>query len=80
MKSRQPNAARRLRFMFNNLAGSSLARVVEEELIAIGVIDHQETIAPLTFLDRNALGLEFRAQRVQSGDLRLRLEVQGNEY
>src|SRR5271154_6119441 len=62
------------------IAGCSLVRVVEEELIAVGIIDHQETVAPRTFLDRNALGLEFRAQRVQRGDLRLRLGVQGNEH
>src|SRR5271163_2816966 len=62
------------------IAGCSLVRVVEEELIAVGIIDHQETVAPRTFLDRNALGLEFRAQRIQSGDLRLRLDVQGNEH
>jgi acyl-CoA reductase-like NAD-dependent aldehyde dehydrogenase len=47
---------------------ANLARIVEEELIAVGIIDHQEPVAPRTLLDRNALGLEFRAQRVQRGD------------
>src|ERR1700685_790253 len=61
-------AAGLLRFIANSLAGRILGRVVEEELIAVGIIDHQEAIAPRTFLDRNALGLEFRAQRVQSRD------------
>src|ERR1039458_8637411 len=88
-QSSQPRAtagaAGRLRFIskrscLNDLAGGSLGRVVEEELIAVGIIDHQEPVAPRTLLDRNALGLEFRAQRVQRGDLRLRLEVQGNEH
>src|SRR6516225_2200908 len=46
----------------------SLVRVVEEELIAVGIIDHQEPVAPRTLLDRNALGLEFRMQRIQRGD------------
>src|SRR5215469_10819802 len=58
----------RLRFISNNLAGWSLVRIVEEELIAVEIIDHQQPIAPRTLLDRNALGLECRAQRVQRGD------------
>src|ERR1035438_2311879 len=60
----------------------SLVGIVEEELIAVGIIDHQEPVAPPTLLDRNAFGLELRAQRVQRGDLglaRLRLDVQRNE-
>jgi hypothetical protein len=67
----------------SNLAGRSLVRIVEEELIAVGIIDHQEPVAPGTLLDRNALGLEFGAQRVQRGDrglARLWLDVQGNEH
>src|SRR5467141_4105433 len=74
--------AGRLRFFSSNLAGCSLARIVEEELIAVGIIDHQKPVAPRTLLDRNALGLEFRAERVQRGDrglARRRLDVQGNE-
>src|SRR6266699_1550694 len=66
-----------------SLVGCSLARIVEEELIAVGIIDHQKPVAPRTLLDRNALGLEFRAQRVQRGDrglARRRLDVQGNEH
>jgi len=58
------------------LARWGLGRIVEEELIAIGIIDHQKSITPRTLLDRNAIGLEFCAQRVQRGDLRLRLGVQ----
>ena len=65
---RHPCEAGRLRFISSNLAGCSLARIVEEELIAVGIIDHQKPVAPRTLLDRNALGLEFRAQRVQRGD------------
>src|SRR5260221_483319 len=71
--------AGRLCFFSSNLAGCSLARIVEEELIAVGIIDHQKPVAPRTLLDRNALGLEFRAQRVQRGDrglARRRLDVQ----
>ena len=33
-----------------NLAGRSLVRIVEEELIAVGIIDHQEPVAPRTLL------------------------------
>jgi hypothetical protein len=51
-----------------HLAGRSLARIVEEELIAVGIVDHQEPVAPRTLFDPNTLGLEFRAQRVQRGD------------
>src|ERR1700730_14668492 len=72
-----------LRFVSTNLAGCSLVRIVEEELIAVGIIDHQEPVAPRTLLDRNALSLEFPAQRVQRGDrglARLRLDVQRNEH
>jgi hypothetical protein len=36
-------------------------RIVEEELIAVEIIDHQKPVAPRTILDRNALGLEFCA-------------------
>src|SRR6202453_2692987 len=75
-------AAGRLRFIFNSLAGRSLGRVVEEELIAVGIVDHQEAVAPRTFLDRNTLGLEFGAQRVERGDPglgRLLFGVQRNE-
>ena len=50
-------AARLLCFVSSDLAGRSLGRIVEEELIAIGIIDHQKPVAPRTLLDRNALGL-----------------------
>src|SRR5437762_6193569 len=83
MQGRPCGAAGRLLFISNNLARCSLVRIVKEELIAVGIIDHQEPVAPRTLLDRNALGLELRAQRVQRGDLglaRLLLDVHGNEY
>ena len=44
--------------------GCSVARIVEEELIAVGIIDDQEPVAPGAVLDGNALGLEFRAEGV----------------
>src|SRR5258708_7863866 len=78
-----PGEAGRLCFISSNLAGCSLVRIVEEELIAVEIIDHQKPVAPRTLLDRNALGLEFCAQGVQRGDrglARLRLGVQGNEH
>jgi hypothetical protein len=58
-------------------------RIVEEELIAVGIVDHRDPVAPRTLLDRNAPGLEFRAQSVQRGDrglARRRLDVEGNEH
>src|SRR5262249_25151864 len=70
----------RLPFIPNDLARCSLVRIVEEELIAVGIIDHQKSVAPRTLFDRNALGLEFRAQRVQRDDLGLALGIQGNEH
>src|ERR1700722_20042023 len=66
-----------------NLASRSLTRIIEEELIAVGVVDHQKAVAPRALLDRNPLFLKFRAQRVQRGDRGLaclRLAVQGNEH
>src|ERR1700682_3890704 len=81
--STHAGAPRPLPFISSNLAGCSLVRIVEEELIAVGIVDHQEPVAPRTLLDRNALGLEFRAQRVQRSDralARRRLDVQGNEH
>ena len=42
-------------------SGCSFSRIVEEELIAIGIIDNQEPVAPGTFLDRYTLGLKFGA-------------------
>jgi hypothetical protein len=41
-----PGKAGRLCFISSNLAGCSLARIVEEELIAVGIIDHQKPVAP----------------------------------
>src|SRR5260370_16778758 len=65
----------------NHLAGWSLARIVEEELIAVGIIDHQNPVAPRTLLDRNTFGLEFRTQRVQPGDPGLpRSDVLANNH
>jgi hypothetical protein len=39
------------------LTNNKPSLLVEEELITIGIIDHQEPVAPRTFFDRNALGL-----------------------
>src|SRR5690242_7929287 len=75
-----PGEGGRLCFISSNLAGCSLVRIVEEELIAVKIIDHQKPVAPPTLLYRNVLGFEFSAQRVQRGDLCLRLDVQGNEH
>src|ERR1700723_3424566 len=78
-----PGEAGRLCFIFSNLAGCGFVRIVEKELIAVEIIDYQKPVAPPTLLDRNALGLEFFAQRVQRGDrglARLRLDVQRNEH
>jgi len=44
--------------------GCRLVGIVGEELIAVGIIDHQQAIAPRTLLDRNSLGRKFRAQPV----------------
>jgi hypothetical protein len=66
----------------SGLAGRSLVRTGEKELITVGIIDHQEPVAPRTLLDGNAPGLELRAQRVQRGDRGLApllLDVHGNE-
>src|SRR5271163_4586211 len=57
----------RLCFISSNLGGRSLARIVEEELIRVEIIDHEQSIAPRTLLDCNAPGLEFCAQRIQRG-------------
>src|SRR6204780_5553524 len=75
-------AAGRLRFIANSLAGRSLGRGDEEELIALRIISHQKAVPPRTNLDRNALGLESRAQHVQRGCSalgRLLLVVHGND-
>src|SRR5262249_15915808 len=49
---------------------NSLARVVEEELIAVGISNDQKAVTPRTILDGNAFGFELRAQGIQGGDLR----------
>src|SRR5690349_13522979 len=64
-------------------SGWGLVWVVEEELVAVEVVDDEEFIAPPALLDRNPLGHEFCAKRVQCCDCslaRLRLDVQGNEH
>src|SRR2546427_8900591 len=64
-------------------ASKCLVRIVEEELIAVGIIDYQEPVSRRTLLDRNALGFEFRAQRVERSDRTLPfrwLDVQGNDH
>src|SRR3954447_20765422 len=85
MRAEQDRAAGHLSLpcSSNTVAGRRLVGIVEEELIAVGIIDHQEPVAPRTLLDRDALGLEFRAQRVQrcDGGLgRFLLDIHGNEY
>jgi hypothetical protein len=60
----RPGEPGRLRFISSNLAGRSLARIVKEKLVAVGIVDNQKPVAPRTILDRNAFGLEFCAQRV----------------
>jgi hypothetical protein len=52
----------------NNLAGFSLVRIVEEELIAVAIIDYQEPIAPPAVLDRSVLGFELSPQRIEGRD------------
>ena len=41
MQNRHVGEAGRLRFSSNIVAGCSLVRIVEEELVAVGIIDHQ---------------------------------------
>src|SRR5580658_1278691 len=72
-----------LRSVSSGLAWCGLVRIVEEELIAVRVVDHQEPITPRTFLDCNAFGLKFGAQVIQCGGCGFvcgRFDVQGNEY
>src|SRR5687767_7368817 len=60
-----------------------VVRIVEEELVAVEILDHQQPVAPVAVLDRNAAGLELGAQRIECRDrrfARLGLDVQGNEY
>src|SRR5437899_3771871 len=83
MQSRVMLAGGRLRFISKSLAGRSLVRIVEEELIAVGIIDHQEPVAPPAFLDRSALAFEISPQRIEGrhrGLVGLRLDVQGDEH
>jgi len=59
-----------------------VVRIVEEELVAVGVIDDQETVAPPALFERNAPGLEFCAQLIQrsgSGFGCWWLDVEGDE-
>src|SRR6266481_5690988 len=73
----------RLRFISKSLAGYSLVRIVEEELIAVGIVDHQEPVAPPAVLDRSAPGFEFCPQRIEGRDrglMGLRLDVEGDEH
>jgi len=37
-----------------------LVRIVEEKLVAIEIHDHQQPVAPVAVLDRNAAGLRTR--------------------
>jgi len=57
----------------------SFGRIVKEELIAVGIIDHQEPIAPRTLLHRHASGLKFPAQGIYCGGrgfARVRLDIE----
>jgi len=56
------------RFVSSNLGQSCLAGIVEKELIAVEIIDHQKPVAR-----------KFRMQRIQRGNPYLRFGVQGNE-
>src|SRR5262245_59092723 len=42
-----------------------LVRIVEEKLVAVGILDHQQPVAPVPVLDRSAAALELDAQRVE---------------
>src|SRR5882672_2841795 len=60
-----------------------LVRIVEEKLVAVEILDHQQLVAPAAVLDRKAAGFELGAQRVERHDrglVRLGLDVQGNEH
>src|SRR5579883_1714644 len=77
-----PPASQRDRYdSAHSSVGCSLARIVEEELIAIGIVDHNTPVTPRTFLNRNTPGLELRAQCIHCRDLGLaRFGIQRNEY
>jgi len=58
-------------------------RIIEEELVAIGIFDHQESVAPRTVLDWDVPGHKFYTQSIQCNRCGLvgrRLDVQGNEH
>src|SRR4051812_48354922 len=46
-------------------------RIVEEKLVAVEILDHEHSVAPLAVLDRNAAAFELGAQRVERCDGRL---------
>jgi len=66
--------------MFRNIGWCNLVRIIEEELIAIGIVDDQEPITPRTLLNRNAPSLKFHAKSIQRSDLRLRFNIKRNEH
>src|SRR5579871_40288 len=81
VQRRSPAAAKLI--CRGTVVGYSFARIGEEELITVGIIDHQEPVAPRALLNRNALGFKFDTQTVQRVDLglsRMRLDVEGNEH
>ena len=41
-----------------------LVRIREEKLVAVEILDDQDPVAPLAFLDRNAAGFELGAQPI----------------
>ncbi len=61
-------------------AGWDFIRVVEEQLVSVEIVDHQKPITPRTVLGRNTLGFELFSQRVQSSNLLLHRDVEGDEY
>src|ERR1700761_5776971 len=56
--------------------------VVEEKLIAVGIVDDQEAVAPRAFFDRYSFTLKLFSQRVEGGGACLwcgRVDVERNE-
>ena len=45
-----------------------LVRIVEEKLVAVGILDHEQPVAPAAVFDGNAAGFELGAQRVERRD------------
>src|SRR5579863_9496060 len=68
--------------MWEDKLVSALVGVVEEELIAVGIVDYEKPVAPLTVTDCDASGFEFCAEGIECGDgvlVGLGLNVEGDE-